>query len=76
MSFLDKIKSFFSGGSDEAGVRPAAEPDAATARDTPEAAPMPPADPAGMPTSEPQPAEPTGGTDPLAEPGDDGDRIA
>ena len=77
MSLLDKIKSFFSGGSDEAGVRPAAEPDAATAADTgPEAAappvtPMPPADPAGMPTSEPQPAEPTGGTDPLAEGGED-----
>ena len=75
MSFMDKIKSFFSGGSDDAGVRPADEPDAATAMDTPEAAPMPPADPAGMPTSEPQPAEPMGGTDPLAERGDD-DRIA
>lgn len=76
MSFMDKIKSFFSGGSDEAGVRPAAEPDAATAMDTPEASPpMPPADPAGMPTSEPQPAEPTGGTDPLAE-GREDDRIA
>jgi hypothetical protein len=77
MSLLDKIKSFFSGGSDDAGVRPADEPDAATAMDTaPEAPPpMPPADPAGMPTSEPQPAEPTGGTDPLAEGGED-DRIA
>jgi hypothetical protein len=76
MSFMDKIKSFFSGGSDDAGARPAAEPDAATAMDTPEARPsMPPADPAGMPTSEPQPAEPTGGTDPLAEGGED-DRIA
>lgn len=75
MSLLDKIKSFFSGGSDDAGVRPAAEPDAATAADT-APPPMPPADPAGMPTSEPQPAEPTGGTDPLAEPGDDGDRVA
>lgn len=86
MSFLDKLKSMFSGGSDEAGVRPAAEPDAATAADDahdhsdghshdhtdghshdhePAAAPAPPADPAGMPTSEPQPAEPQGEDDRL-----------
>jgi hypothetical protein len=60
MSFLDKLKSLFSGGSPDAGARPAAEPDAARADDGPEAAapPMPPADPVGMPTSEPQPAEP------------------
>lgn len=60
MSFLDKLKSMFSGGSSDAGVQPAAEPDAARADDRPEAAapPMPPADPIGAPTSEPQPAEP------------------
>jgi hypothetical protein len=63
MSFLDKLKSMFSGGSPDAGVRPAPEPDAATAMDDgPEAAapPMPPADPVGMPTSEPEPSEPQG----------------
>ena len=60
MSFMDRIKSFFSGGSDEAGVRPAAEPDAATADDgfEPAAPPLPPTDPVGMPTGEPQPPEP------------------
>ena len=59
MSFLDKIKSMFSGGSSDAGVRPGAEPDAAKADDGFDpVSPMPPADPAGMPTSEPQPAEP------------------
>jgi hypothetical protein len=61
MSFLDKLKSMFSGGSPDAGVRPGAEPDAATAMDDgyePSAPPMPPTDPAGMPTSEPQPPEP------------------
>jgi hypothetical protein len=62
MSFLDKLKSMFSGGSSDAGVQPAAEPDAARAADRPEAAaPMPPADPAGMPTAEPQPPEPQAG---------------
>jgi hypothetical protein len=63
MSFLDKLKQMFSGGSSDAGVRPGAEPDAAMADDGPEPAapPMPPADPAGMPTSEPQPAEPQAG---------------
>lgn len=77
MSILDKLKEMFSGGSSEAGARPAAEPDAATAADDahdhaghdhaghdhshdhqPAA---PPTDPAGMPTSEPQPAEPQAG---------------
>lgn len=53
MSILDRLKSLFSGGSDDAGVRPAAEPDAATALDD--------AGVAGMPTSEPQPAEPQAG---------------
>lgn len=53
MSLLDKLKSLFSGGSDDAGARPAAEPDAATALDDPGAA--------GMPTGEPQPAEPQAG---------------
>jgi hypothetical protein len=63
MSFLDKLKSFFSGGSDNAGAQPAAEPDAARAADAPEAVvpPVPAADPAGMPTAEPQPAEPQAG---------------
>jgi hypothetical protein len=67
MSFLDKLKSMFSGGSSDAGVQPAAEPDAARADDGPEAAapPIAPADPVGMPTSEPQPPEPQAG-----EPGD------
>jgi hypothetical protein len=67
MSFWDKLKSMFSGGSEDAGVRPAAEPDAATAMDDPgpAATPMPPADPAGMPTSEPQPAEPQAGDEPV-----------
>jgi hypothetical protein len=61
MSFLDKLKSMFSGGDTGAGgVERTPEPDAARADDThePVAPPMPPADPAGMPTSEPQPAEP------------------
>jgi hypothetical protein len=60
MSFLDKLKGFFSGGADDAGERRAHEPGAATAMDDPgpAATPMPPADPAGMPTGEPQPAEP------------------
>lgn len=59
MSFLDRLKSLFSGGSDEAGARPGAEPDAATALDD--------AGTAGMPTAEPQPAEPQAG-EPDAEP--------
>lgn len=60
MSFLDKLKSIFSGGSPESGAWTPAEPDAARADDTHEAVapPVPPADPAGMPTAEPQPAEP------------------
>jgi hypothetical protein len=53
MSFLDRLKSFFSSGSQEAA-------DAASP------APAPPADPAGMPTSEPQPPEPQ--AEPPAEP--------
>jgi hypothetical protein len=63
VSFLDKLKSMFSGGSSNGGVQPAAEPDAARAADGPEAAapPLPPADPVGAPTSEPQPAEPQAG---------------
>jgi hypothetical protein len=45
MSFLDRLKSLFSGGSrDEVS--------------SPHGAPAPPTDPAGMPTAEPQPAEP------------------
>lgn len=68
MSFLDKLKSLFSGGSDTGagGVQQTPEPDAARADDThgahePVAPPMPPADPAGMPTGEPQPGEPQAG---------------
>jgi hypothetical protein len=68
MSFLDKLKSLFTGGSSTGagGVQHTLEPDAARADDThdthePVAPPMPPADPAGMPTGEPQPAEPQAG---------------
>ena len=59
MSLLDKLKSMFSGGSSDAGATPAT-PDAARADDGPEAAapPIAPADPVGVPTSEPQPPEP------------------
>lgn len=59
MSFMDKIKSFFSGGSaasadDPAALDPIAEP-TSTPMGDPAAAPVPPdpaADPAGMPTSD------------------------
>ena len=59
MSFMDKIKSFFSGGSAGssdagAGMDPMAEP-ASTPMGDPAAAPVPPspaADPAGMPMSD------------------------
>ena len=51
MSFMDKVKSFFSGGSsatdEHAGHDHSAQPHEP-------AAPMPPADPTGMPTSEPE----------------------
>ena len=46
MSFMDKIKSWFSGGS-------SAEGDSHAGHDHPHEPAMPPADPAGMPTSEP-----------------------
>lgn len=55
MSFMDKIKSWFSGGSSagadaHAGHEHAAHDDHSH---EPAAPVMPPADPAGMPTSEP-----------------------
>ena len=59
MSFMDKIKSWFSGGDSAgaadspAGMDPMAEPMSAPAP----MAPMPPADPAGMPTSDVAAAE-------------------
>ena len=52
MSFMDRIKGLFSGGSGDG--------DAHAADDhthEPVAPPMPPADPAGMPTGEAIPAE-------------------
>ena len=51
MSIMDKIKSFFSGGS-SAGAGEHAGHDHSTQPQAP-AEPMPPADPAGMPMSEP-----------------------
>jgi hypothetical protein len=55
MSFMDKIKSFFSGGS--AASSDATAPDPVADRTSapmgePAATPMPPADPAGMPTTD------------------------
>jgi hypothetical protein len=60
MSFMDKVKEFFSGGSQDAHDRtePAAQAPIGMDDPGPAATPMPPADPAGMPTGEPQPAEP------------------
>lgn len=68
MSFMDKIKSWFSGGS-SAGADAHAGHDHAAHDDhshEPAAPAMPPADPAGMPMSEPAAMD---------EPGD-GDRSA
>ena len=67
MSFMDKIKSWFSGGESAGttaadspgGMDPMAEPMSAPAP----MAPMPPADPAGMPTSEPGMADEAMGSD-------------
>ncbi|MGH3071087.1 MAG: hypothetical protein ACRDNB_02305 [Gaiellaceae bacterium] len=55
MSLMDKIKSFFGGSSSDASD-PHAGHDHSAEEYMPEAAPsMPPADPAGMPMSEPEP---------------------
>jgi hypothetical protein len=51
MSFMDKVKSLFSGGS-SAGADEHAGHDHSAPPQAP-AEPMPPADPAGMPMSEP-----------------------
>jgi hypothetical protein len=48
MSFMDKIKSFFSGGSNAGADEHAGHDHSAQAP----AEPMPPADPAGMPMSD------------------------
>jgi hypothetical protein len=53
MSIMDKIKSFFSGGS-SAGADEHAGHDHSTPAQAP-AEPMPPADPTGMPMSDPVP---------------------
>ena len=50
MSFLDRIKALFSGGS--ADARAGHEHSAADHSHEPVAPPMPPTDPAGMPTSD------------------------
>jgi len=57
MSFMDRIKALFSGGSGDGDAH--AGHDHAGAADThePVAPPMPPADPAGMPTGEAIPSE-------------------
>lgn len=56
MSFMDKLKSMFSGGSshdDHAGHDHAHDHAGHDHSHEPVAPPMPPADPAGMPTGEP-----------------------
>jgi hypothetical protein len=53
MSFMDKVKSFFSGGSSAGADEHAGHDHSAHAQAPVEpSAPMPPADPAGMPTSD------------------------
>ena len=66
MSFLDKIKSMFAGSSSANDGHDNTHDDDSHHHE-PVAPPMPPADPAGMPTSEPQPAEPQAADD---EPGE------
>jgi hypothetical protein len=52
MSFMDKVKSFFSGGSSAGADEHAGHDHSAHDMPSEPAAPMPPADPAGMPTSD------------------------
>jgi len=52
MSFLDRIKALFSGGSADADVHAGHDHSAADHSHEPVAPPLPPADPAGMPTSD------------------------
>lgn len=73
MSLLDRIKSLFSGGDADAGVQHTPEPDAARALDDPPEVATPPTpavDPVGMPTGEPQPAEPQAGQPQREDPAD------
>jgi hypothetical protein len=58
MSFMDKLKSWFGGGSSDAGDAHAGHDHSADGHShdpmpEPPAPPAPPADPIGMPTSEP-----------------------
>jgi hypothetical protein len=57
MSFMDRIKSLFSGGSSDAGDHAHHDHAGHDHSHEPVAPPLPPADPAGMPTSDPAPQE-------------------
>jgi len=52
MSFMDKIKGLFSGGSSDADAQAGHDHSGADHTHEPLAPPTPPADPAGMPTSD------------------------
>lgn len=52
MSFMDKVKSFFSGGSSAGTDEHAGHDHSAQSQPAEPSAPMPPADPTGMPTSD------------------------
>jgi len=52
MSFMDKIKSLFTGGAGSDADASRAAQDQSAYAPAPVAPPMPPADPAGMPTSD------------------------
>jgi hypothetical protein len=57
MSFMDRIKGLFSGGSSDADADADHDHSAADHTHEPVAPPAPPADPAGMSTSEAAPQE-------------------
>lgn len=57
MSFMDKVKSFFSGGSAAGTDEHAGHDHSGHDHDHSHEAPMPPADPMGAPMAEPTPDE-------------------
>lgn len=57
MSFMDRIKSLFSGGSSDGDAHAGHDHSSAGHTHEPVAPPQPPADPAGMPTGDSAPEE-------------------